>query len=180
MDLLVFREKSSVDEKTLTWKVLNRVFDVQNSRAKKMDKGKSTPSKRGAVFGKGGIGTVSSFLGRRPPQEIKNLVELLPRVPDTLFKRVLKFVVEHIKGTEIPSEQWQKLVQTTTEVDETGLCTLFAGLLMILKTAVRDGVEESFQSDLTELQVSAPYITLLAQARKGLYVFTVIYLCQPI
>lgn len=135
-----------------------------------MDKNKSTPSKRGNVFNKGGIGTVSSFLGRRPPQEIKNLVELLPRVPDTLFKRVLKFVVEHMKGTEIPPEQWQKLVQGTTEVDEQALCALFAGLLLILKTAVRDGVEEKFQSDLTELQIPPQFITLLAQARKGLYV----------
>jgi hypothetical protein len=136
-----------------------------------MDKNKSTSavSKRGTtLFSKGGIGTVSSFLGRRPPQEIKNLVELLPRVPDTLFKRVLKFVVEHLKGTDIPPEQWQKLVQSTTEVDDQSLCTLFAGLLLILKTAVRDSVDEKFQSDLTELQIPAPFVTLLVQARKGL------------
>lgn len=134
-----------------------------------MDKGKATPSKKN-VFTKGGIGTVSSFLGRRPPQEIKNLVELLPKVPDTLFKRVLKFVVEHMKGTDVAPEQWQKLVQGAGEVDEQGLCTLFAGLLLILKTAVREGVEEKFQSDLTELTLPAPYITLLNQARKGLCV----------
>jgi len=112
---------------------------------------------------------VPTFLGRRPPPEIKNLSEILPSVPEIIFKQVLKFVVEYMKGTEVTSENWQRLVQKASSTKEEDVCALFAGLLFVLKTAVRDGVEDTvFSSDLPQLAFSSEQTGLLLNAKKGL------------
>eukprot|EP01125_Pyxidicula_operculata_P017573 TRINITY_DN6157_c0_g1_i2.p1 TRINITY_DN6157_c0_g1~~TRINITY_DN6157_c0_g1_i2.p1 ORF type:complete len:227 (-),score=47.13 TRINITY_DN6157_c0_g1_i2:29-709(-) len=127
------------------------------------DKGKK-PS-----FMKGGIGNVSSYLGRRPPAEVKAMLESLHELHQqdkTIFKKVLQFVVEHLKGTEITEEQWKKLIEQTP-VEAALLRLLFAGLLMMIRTAVRIKVnEEDFKIDLQNLQVTGDFVPDLVAALK--------------
>lgn len=131
---------------------------------------KATSTKPG--FNRGGIGQVSTYMGRRPPAEVKTFVEVLPNTPELVLKRIAKFVVEYIKGTDISEDQWQKLLQTAKGVEEKDCRIVFAGVLKILKTATRDKVDVgTFTADLEALTIVGPPSVMLVAALKELYVF---------
>lgn len=127
---------------------------------------------RGSVKIGGGIGQIATFMGRRPPTEVKNLVEILVTIQDIVFKRIVQFVVEHLKGTEITEEKWQMLLAKSKGLQEKDARTVFAGSLVILKTAARDRIEATtFMQDLEQLTIVGPQAQVYETAFKELYVF---------
>jgi len=119
---------------------------------------------RAAFSMKGGIGNVATFMGRRPPEEVKQALEVLPEIQKPVFRKVLQFVVEYVKGTQITEELWTKLLETS-ELSSAQLQLLFSGLLTILKTAVRLNLDvTNFKVDLQNLQIGGEYIADLATA----------------
>jgi len=112
---------------------------------------------------KGGIGNVSTYMGRRPPEEVKQALEALTEIQKPVFRKVVKFVVEYIKGTEITEDNWAQLVEKTPEVPPENLRLLFSGLMTVLKTAVRQNLDTTqFRVDLQNLQVPGDFIQDLA------------------
>eukprot|EP01124_Arcella_intermedia_P022187 TRINITY_DN3256_c0_g1_i1.p2 TRINITY_DN3256_c0_g1~~TRINITY_DN3256_c0_g1_i1.p2 ORF type:complete len:248 (+),score=65.16 TRINITY_DN3256_c0_g1_i1:34-777(+) len=121
---------------------------------------------------KGGISNVSTFLGRRPPPEIRQLLDILPNTSKPVFRSIIKFVLEYLKGTEITEEHWLKLIpesENASEYEEkmSNARLLFAGLLTILRVAIRERVtEEVFKEDLAALQIQPEFISDLNSVLK--------------
>jgi len=95
------------------------------------------------------------------------MMEILPTITNKqLFRGVVKLVLDYIKGTEIKEEQWQKLTEGLEDGKESARM-LFAGLLTILRTAIRDKLpEDTFKQDLGQLQMPGELVTDLATALK--------------
>eukprot|EP01120_Amphizonella_sp_Union-15-10_P016274 TRINITY_DN8523_c0_g1_i1.p1 TRINITY_DN8523_c0_g1~~TRINITY_DN8523_c0_g1_i1.p1 ORF type:complete len:228 (-),score=42.27 TRINITY_DN8523_c0_g1_i1:20-703(-) len=107
-----------------------------------------------------------TFLGaQKNLKEIKNLFPLLQDLDTKIFRRILQFVLEYIKGTEITDQHWSKL-QQATELKPQNLTTIYSGLYYILRNAIKNRVEvATFQTDLTEkLKVPESYVKDLTAA----------------
>jgi len=114
---------------------------------------------------KGGIGSVATYMGRRPPEEVKLALESLAEVQKPIFRKVLQFVVNYIKGTEITEEMWTKFSDSLPEVPPENLRLLFSGLHTVMKTAIRLNLDiTAFKVDLQNLQVPGEFIQDLAAA----------------
>jgi len=125
----------------------------------------SKPTKQ-AFSIKGGISNVSTYLGRRPPPEVRQMLEILPTITKPIFRGVVKFVVDYIKGTDVKEESWQKLTEGLEDSKESARL-LFAGLLTILRTAIRDKIpEDAFKQDLGQLQMQGEFVADLAAVLK--------------
>jgi len=118
----------------------------------------------------GGIGNISTFLGKRPPQEIKNFVDLYSKLSGPILKKICLFVCEYLKHTEISSEQWQKLVNTASkEIDETEARLTLAAVLLLFKTALRERIEPGpFQEALESLTLGGDKQNILVASYKQL------------
>eukprot|EP01121_Diplochlamys_sp_Union-15-3_P021567 TRINITY_DN878_c0_g1_i1.p1 TRINITY_DN878_c0_g1~~TRINITY_DN878_c0_g1_i1.p1 ORF type:complete len:223 (+),score=39.57 TRINITY_DN878_c0_g1_i1:104-772(+) len=101
-----------------------------------------------------------TFLGQlRYRPEVKNVISLLESVDIKLFRRILQFVIEYMKGTDITDTIWGKLKQGS-EVSTEDLKILFTGAYYILRSAFRNRIEVStLQIDLTiKLKVPEPVV----------------------
>eukprot|EP00029_Vermamoeba_vermiformis_P002104 TRINITY_DN12498_c0_g1_i1.p1 TRINITY_DN12498_c0_g1~~TRINITY_DN12498_c0_g1_i1.p1 ORF type:complete len:248 (+),score=60.54 TRINITY_DN12498_c0_g1_i1:53-796(+) len=130
--------------------------------------------------------TQSTFFGTKAPTEVTQLALSLPNTDQATFIKLLKFVLEYIKGTEITEQHWTKLKESVEEIasaDNTAannnkntlakLPLLFAGIYKLLKTALHDRVSpDAFKKDLGILGLQETHIkeltTALVQMRTNL------------
>jgi len=148
-------------------------YFFSNWKAMQSSKGKEglspSLSKSKSVRIKGGIGNVETFMGKRPPQEIKNLVDLLPKVNLPTLKRICSFAFEYLKNTKITPEQWQKLLNGAKELEEQEANMILSGILLMLKTALRERIEpEAFQETCENLTIVGEKQGLLANVYRNI------------
>jgi hypothetical protein len=104
----------------------------------------------------------ATFLGFSAPAEVTQMCNLLPKIERPIFIRLLKFVMEYLKGTKINEETWAKL-REATQLPANILSTVFSGLVTLLRRATRMRVEQAqFKQDLSVLTVPVEYINDLA------------------
>lgn len=94
----------------------------------------------------------ATFLGTTAPNEVNQMVALLgTKVERPAFRKVLQFVMEYMKGTELNDQHWTQLKEATG-VAPAAIATTFAGLLALLKKATRSRIEEeAFKHDCLEV-----------------------------
>jgi len=125
------------------------------------------PDKKAAVNVKGGISNVTTFLGRRPPTEVKQMLESIPGINKALFRKVVQFVIEYLRDTEITEDHWGKIIEGLDETGRELVRLLFAGLLVVLRTAIREKIsEDEFKQDLGLLQMPPEFVVDLASMMK--------------
>lgn len=80
----------------------------------------------------------ATFLGLKPPLEVEQLSITLTASPleKTVFRTILKFVFEYMKGTDINESHWQQLKESTG-IDELILSTVFTGVLTLVRSTTR-------------------------------------------
>jgi len=108
----------------------------------------------------------STFFGTKPPSEVSQTVVIVNSIDQPIFRRVLQFVVEYMKGTELTEQHWTKFKQTVTDTKIISkLPILFSGLFTILKTAIRSKIDVStFKNDLTTLSIPQEFVNDLILA----------------
>jgi len=95
----------------------------------------------------------TSFLGQSIPLEVRSIITPLAQVDQKLFRKILEFVVENLKGEEITNAHLIELQRTTDEQTGALVPTLFSGLHYIIKAAIRNKVsQEHLQADLNEIK----------------------------
>jgi len=85
------------------------------------------------------------------------------------FRKITQFVLEYLRGTEITEEQWEKVLEGGDETIRERSRLIFAGLLVILRTAIRERIpEDDFKQDLGNLQMPGEFVVdLAAVIKKG-------------
>lgn len=109
----------------------------------------------------GGGGRVASdrtsFVGVRVPVEIKTMVKSLAKLDNSVFKKVLKLVVQSLEG-EVTYDSFQTVVKgaQNNPAEET-LSIIYSGLLSLVKCALRHSItslkQQHFKEDLEELGI---------------------------
>jgi len=96
----------------------------------------------------------TSFLGPSLPAEVKGiLTPALTQMDQRVFRKMLEYVVEYLKGTEITDENIAELQAAVDPKTASLLPPLFTGLYYILRAAIRTKVaQEDFQKDLGEIK----------------------------
>lgn len=96
----------------------------------------------------------TSFLGPSLPAEVKGiLTPALAQIDQRVFRKMLEYVVEYLKGTEITDENIAELQGAVDAKTSALLPPLFTGLYYILRAAIRTKVSlENFQTDLSEIK----------------------------
>ncbi len=96
----------------------------------------------------------TSFLGPSLPSEVKGIITpALAQLDQRVFRKMLEYVVEYLKGTEITDENIAELQAAVDPKTATLLPPLFTGLYYIIRAAIRTKVTlENFQSDLSEIK----------------------------
>lgn len=96
----------------------------------------------------------TSFLGPSLPAEVKGiLTPALAQIDQRVFRKMLEYVVEYLKGTEITNENIAELQEAIDPKTAALLPPLFTGLYYILRAAIRTKVTiENFMADLTEVK----------------------------
>jgi len=95
----------------------------------------------------------TSFLGQSIPQEVRAIVTPLASVDQKLFRKILAYVVENLKGEEITNAHLTELQRSTNERIGPLVPTLFSGLHYIIRSAIRSKVsQEHLQADLDEIK----------------------------
>lgn len=98
-----------------------------------------------------------TFLGPRIPLEVRKLFPLFQTLQESVMKKILIFVVEYVKGSDISDETFEQFAKTL-QVDAENLSTAFTGLFYILRAAVRSRVKSDvLDKDLQELKIP-PYL----------------------
>src|SRR5688572_18810160 len=95
----------------------------------------------------------ATFLGVKPPLEIEQMSITLAASPmeKNSFRKVLAFVFEYMKGTDVNEDHWAQLKEATG-VDEIILSTVFAGSLSLIRSTTRSRTPlEVFSSDCLEV-----------------------------
>lgn len=95
-----------------------------------------------------------SFLGPTLPAEVKGILNpALAQIDQRVFRKMLEYVVEFLKGTEITDENIAELQAAVDARTSALLPPLFTGLYYIIRAAIRTKVsQENFQSDLAEIK----------------------------
>lgn len=96
----------------------------------------------------------TSFLGPSLPAEVKGiLTPALAQIDQRVFRKMLEYVVEYLKGTEITDENIAELQGAVDAKTASFLPALFTGLYYILRAAIRTKVPlEHFQTDMNEIK----------------------------
>lgn len=110
---------------------------------------------------------LQTFIGFTPPSEVEQLATILSSGKDfdkASFRKIIRFVVEYMKGTDITDEHWARLKESLG-IDESILSTAFAGALTIIKKATRNRVPpEIIKRDCTEtLKIPLEYVEDISQ-----------------
>ncbi len=94
----------------------------------------------------------ATFLGTAPPNEVSQMVALLgTKIERPAFRKVLQFVMEYMKGTDLTDQHWTKLKEATG-VHPGVIATTFAGLLALLRKATRTRIDEDlFKHDCADV-----------------------------
>lgn len=105
---------------------------------------------------------LQTFIGFTPPPEVEQLSSILAPGKDfdkTSFRKIIRFAVEYMKGTDITEDHWEKL-KASLPIDENILSIAFAGALTILKKATRNRITtEVIKRDCTEvLKIPEEYV----------------------
>jgi len=98
----------------------------------------------------------TSFLGQTVPQEVRAIATPLATVDQKLFRKILEFVVENLKGEEITNAHLTELQRATDEQTSALVPTFFSGIHYIVRSAIRTKVSlEHLQVDLNEIKFPA-------------------------
>jgi hypothetical protein len=112
----------------------------------------------------------ATFFGPKAPIEVTTIIPLLNELEKSLFQRLLQFVVEYMRGTEITETHWSKLREKVPEAKSRQLAAIFTGLYVILKTAVKTKIDAAqFRTDLTRLNIPDDLAQELTLAFQSLY-----------
>lgn len=86
---------------------------------------------------------LQTFIGFKPPFEVEKLSEILSsnKFDKSSFRKILRFVVEYMKGTDITEQHWEKLKESLN-IEEDTLAVAFSGALTIIKKATRNRVNQ--------------------------------------
>jgi len=99
-----------------------------------------------------------TFLGPRIPEEVKKLFIQLGKLKQEVVQRVLALVVEYIKD-DITDELFDSTAKEL-QLDKITLSVVFAGLFVLVKSAIRSRVKlDQIQKDLQELRAMPQFLT---------------------
>jgi len=115
----------------------------------------------------------ATFLGIKAPLEIEQLSITLNASPieKTSFRKVLAFVFEYMKGTDVTEHHWAQLKEAAG-VDEIILSTVFSGALSLIRTTTRSRTPmETFSSDCIDvLKIPKEFVVEMGLAIQNWYV----------
>lgn len=115
----------------------------------------------------------ATFLGIKPPLEIEQLSVTLNATPldKNQFRKVLAFVFEYMKGTDINETHWAQLKEAVT-VDEVILSTVFSGALSLIRATTRGRIPlEQFTTDSVDvLKIPKEFVVEMGLAIQNWYV----------
>lgn len=120
----------------------------------------------------------ATFLGIKPPLEIEQLSITLNASPmeKSVFRQVILFVFEYMKGAELDEGHWSQLKEATG-ADEIILSTVFSGVLTLLRSTTRNRTPlEVFSSDCIDiLKIPKEYVIELGNAVQQWYVIQALH-----
>jgi len=104
------------------------------------------------------------FFGASIPQEVRVMIPLLSKIDQSQFRKVVQKAVEHLKHVPFTDAQFEQYANATKLPKQT-FATVFTGLLITLRAAVRTRVKiEPFQHLLTELRIPESFVADLVKA----------------
>jgi hypothetical protein len=111
----------------------------------------------------------TTFLGARIPAEIPKLFGALQKLKPTLLSPLMILVSSYIKGTEITDSDFEKIA-AQLGVDKNTLSLVFAGLLQIIRAAVKSRIKpEDLEKDLQELKAPTAFSQEFVKLMKAEY-----------
>jgi len=114
----------------------------------------------------------ATFLGIKPPLEVEQLSITLNTSPleKASFRKVLAFVFEYMKGTDVTEHHWAQLKEATS-VDEIILSTVFSGALSLVRSTTRSRTPmETFSSDCMDvLKIPREFVVEMGLAIQNWY-----------
>jgi hypothetical protein len=114
----------------------------------------------------------ATFLGIKPPLEIEQLSVTLNASPmeKNNFRKVLAFVFEYMKGTDVNEDHWAQLKEATS-TDEIILSTVFSGALSLVRATTRSRTPlETFTADCTDvLKIPKEFVVEMGLAIQNWY-----------
>lgn len=109
---------------------------------------------------------LQTFIGFKPPYEVEKLSEILSSntFDKSSFRKILRFVVEYMKGTDITEQHWEKLKESLN-INEDILSIAFSGALTIIKKATRNRVSQNVLKHDCEdvLKIPKEYVDDISQ-----------------
>lgn len=115
----------------------------------------------------------ATFLGIKPPLEVEQLSITLNASPleKPVFRTILKFVLEYLKGTDIDESHWKQLKEATG-IDELILTTVFTGVLTLVRATTRTRTPmEVFTADCIDvLKIPKEFVVDMGNAIQNWYV----------
>jgi len=97
----------------------------------------------------------TSFLGLSLSPEVKALLPFIAQLDQKIFRKILEYVVEQLKGSEMTNAQVAELQRAA---GDTPIPVLLAGIYYIVRAAIRSKVSiENLQIDLTEIRFPQPF-----------------------
>lgn len=92
----------------------------------------------------------TSFLGLSLSPEVKALLPFIAQLDQKIFRKILEYVVEQLKGSEMTNAQVAELQRAAGDAP---IPVLLAGIYYIVRAAIRSKVTiENLQTDLTEIR----------------------------
>lgn len=116
----------------------------------------------------------TSFLGPSLPTEVKGiLTSALAQIDQRVFRKMLEYVVEYLKGTEITDENIAELQAAVDARTAALLPPLFTGMYYIFRAAIRTKVTiEHFQHDMAEIKFPPVFAQDMARVLNKRYYIT--------
>ncbi|XP_065886311.1 COMM domain-containing protein 5-like [Dysidea avara] len=121
----------------------------------------------GGKFGGNLAADRTPFYGIRLPDEVKKSIAILKQIDQDSFRKILKLVVQYLETGVIEEEQFLKM--TSAKLTEDNLRILFAALMMLLRSALRQPTlkSEVFVEDLKQIKYPEQVIVDLNSAAFG-------------
>jgi len=97
----------------------------------------------------------TSFLGLSLSPDVKALLPYIAQLDQKIFRKILEYVVEQLKGSEMTNAQVAELQRAAGDAP---IPVLLAGIYYIVRAAIRSKVSiENMQTDLTEIRFPQPF-----------------------